>query len=278
MILSSSTWIALLLFPVFSILLFGVTIEIAMAQNKISFNLILSGIGLLLFNISLFLLLGKLEYSTNLQQKNIALQHEIDQNMKSTNALQAIFNEQRALTHDFNNHITTLYMLLKAGHYEKATEYVKVLSQNLPENTRVVSTNHPILDTILNQKYTQAKLQNTSMRFTVNDLSSFPMKDEDVVTLLGNLLDNALEACRKLPDSSYINVKILKKEGDFLLSVENSSLPVKISENNYVPTDKAEPHLHGFGLQNIAHIMQKYGYEYTLFYHDARFHFVSILS
>ena len=70
----------------------------------------------------------------------------------------------------------------------------------------------------------------------------------------------------------------LKKEGDFLLSVENSSLPVKISENNYVPTDKAEPHLHGFGLQNIAHIMQKYGYEYTLFYHDARFHFVSILS
>ena len=95
---------------------------------------------------------------------------------------------------------------------------------------------------------------------------------------LGNLLDNALEACRKLPDSSYINVKILKKEGDFLLSVENSSLPVKISENNYVPTDKAEPHLHGFGLQNIAHIMQKYGYEYTLFYHDARFHFVSILS
>ena len=60
MILSSSTWIALLLFPVFSILLFGVTIEIAMAQNKISFNLILSGIGLLLFNISLFLLLGKM--------------------------------------------------------------------------------------------------------------------------------------------------------------------------------------------------------------------------
>ena len=55
MILSSSTWIALLLFPVFSILLFGVTIESAMAQNKISFNLILSGIGLLLFNISLFL-------------------------------------------------------------------------------------------------------------------------------------------------------------------------------------------------------------------------------
>ena len=103
--------------------------------------------------------------------------------MKSTNALQAIFNEQRALTHDFNNHITTLYMLLKAEHYEKATEYVKVLSQNLPESARVVSTNHPILDTILNQKYTQAKLQNTSMRFTVNDLSSFPMKDEDVVTL-----------------------------------------------------------------------------------------------
>ena len=99
-----------------------------------------------------------------------------------------------------------------------------------------------------------------------------------VVTPLGNLLDNALEACRKLPDSSYINVKILKKEGDFLLSVENSSLPVKISENNYVPTDKAELGLHGFGLQNIAHIMQKYGYEYTLFYHDARFHFVSILS
>ena len=50
-----------------------------------------------------------------------------------------------------------------------------------------------------------------------------------------------------------------------MLSVENSSLPVKISENNYVPTDKAEPRLHGFGLQNIAHIMQKYGYEYTLF-------------
>ena len=275
---TAGTWLCLLVFPAFSVVLFGLLIQSAMKKNEADQNLLFVGIGLLLFHMVLFVLLAKLEHAAEFRQKNILLQQEMERNLKFTNALQAVYEQQRAQVHDFNNHITTLYQLLKEGHYKKAMQYSEKLSSNPIEGGGVISTNHPVIDAILNQKYTQARLQKTSMRFSVNDLSNFPMKDEDTVVLLGNLLDNALEACRKISCDSYITVKLLEKHGVFLLSIENSSQPVKISENYRVKTDKAAPYLHGFGLENIARIMKKYAYEYTLFYADGCFHFAALLS
>lgn len=273
-----STWLCLLAFPAFSVVLLGLLIESTIKKNEADQNLLFVGIGLLLFHIVLFLLLAKLERVAEFRQKNISLRQEMDRKLKFINALQEVYQQQRAQVHDFNNHIMTLNRLLKDEYYKKAIEYTEQLSNNPMEGGGVISTNHSVIDAILNHKYTQAKLQKTAMRFSVNDLSNFPMKDDDTVVLLGNLLDNALEACRKISYDSYVTVKLLEKNGVFLLSIENPSRPVKISENYRVETDKAEPHLHGFGLENIARIMEKYAYEYTVFYANGCFHFTAILS
>lgn len=276
--LAPGSWIALLLLSLFSILLFGILLETAMAQTSVRWPFVLAGMGLLVFQVCLSFLLSKLEQDAQLRQTNQALQREMEQNLRAAQAMQAVFEAQRAQSHDFHNHMAALRALLQQAQYQKATEYVQALCRDLPADSGVIRTNNPIVDTVLNEKYAQARLQNTSMRFTIQDLSAFPMEDKDLVTLLGNLLDNALEACRKCSGPSYISLKILPKKDGFLLSAENTSPPVKILEGSQVQTDKTDPLLHGFGLANIRRILEKYGWEYTLFYEDGRFHFVSFLG
>lgn len=95
--------------------------------------------------------------------------------------------------------------------------------------------------------------------------------------VLGNLLDNAMEACGPLPERDrWVEAKILyHAQGDppcLSVSVVNPSRPVTV-EDGQIATTKADPLLHGFGLQNVRDILDRYGAEYTCFYEEGRFVF-----
>lgn len=235
------------------------------------------GSGLLVLNIAFVTLLDKLEQADLIRIENIQLQETADRNFKFANELQLIYQEQRILTHDFNNHVSTLSSLLASKQYIKASEYVTELGL-FPCVSCVVSTNNPMLDAILNQKYSLAKAQNTSMRFTINNLSSFPMQDVDMVTLLGNLLDNALDACKKVEGNASIHVKIISNGDTVLLYIANTSLPVEITVEQMVCTDKADVMQHGFGLKNVRRILAKNNCAFSIYYENGQFNFTTILS
>lgn len=271
-----STWVMVLLFPVFSILTFSTIIEKAILQNNVSIGIVLEGIGLIAFNVALLVLLEKLELADTMKKTNLAMEQQISHNLKEIEALQAIYKEQRSLTHDFNQHIYTIYELLSAEKCEAARLYTKSVLDTPSTGTMVVSTNNQVLDALLNQKYTMAKKQNTAVQFTVNDLSSLPISEKDAVVLIGNLFDNALEACARVKTATSMQIKMLKKNDHLLLTVGNTSLPVHIEQNNII-TNKQDAQRHGFGLKNIQRILQTYGCEYSISYADNWFQFTTIL-
>lgn len=90
------------------------------------------------------------------------------------------------------------------------------------------------------------------------------MPEEDLVTLLTNLLDNAIEACEKLdPEnkavSRNIQFKMVLEEGQLILSVRNPvTTPVQI-KNNMIVTSKKDSIHHGIGLSNVDAVIKKYG-------------------
>lgn len=97
--------------------------------------------------------------------------------------------------------------------------------------------------------------------------------------MLGNLLDNAIEACLKLEEAKRrIEVSVLRDEayadGDAKLyvSIINTSLPVHI-EKDCIATTKLEPHLHGFGLPCAKELLRRNNAFYTMDYHDGAFQF-----
>ncbi len=183
--------------------------------------------------------------------------------------LHQMFCSQRIQTHEYRNRLTVLSMLLAQQQYGEASAYLQQLTQYTYQDSPTVQTNHPVADAVLNLKYTQAREQQTAVRFMVGDLSSLPFTDDEVVKLLGNLLDNALDACRKLDEHREINVKLLCQEGELVLSVRNP-LP---------PEDAAlrqDPMLHGFGLQTVDRVLRNHQVSYAISREDGWFQFTAM--
>ena len=92
-----------------------------------------------------------------------------------------------------------------------------------------------------------------------------------MVTVLANLLDNAIEACEKIEGDRVIRVSAVLKQS-FLFSVRNTTLPVEI-KNDTIQTTKPNASLHGFGLSNIKLILNKYHADFVMDYEDGWFQF-----
>ena len=105
-------------------------------------------------------------------------------------------------------------------------------------------------------------------------LSNLPFDASDMVVLLSNLLDNAIEACQRYDKGDKAIHVMAVVQQDFFISVRNTSEPVVII-NGSIPTTKPEPQLHGFGLANIRLILEKYSGEYTMFYENGWFQFTA---
>lgn len=111
------------------------------------------------------------------------------------------------------------------------------------------------------------------MRVQVNDLSSISYQTDELVVLLSNLLDNAIEACLRLDGHREILCSILKEDSVYI-SIRNTSNPVVIV-NNEIPTSKSEVTEHGFGIPAVKYILEQQNAEYTFAYKDGWFQFVA---
>lgn len=154
-----------------------------------------------------------------------------------------------------------------------AQEYVRQLRANRALKVFSIASNNPVIDVVLNQKYQVAQEHDIKMHVKVNDLSSVAIKTNELVVLLSNLLDNAIEACLKLEQNREIVCSILKEECIYI-SVRNTSAPVEILHGE-IPTTKQETTEHGYGLQAVKYILNRLKAEYTFAYRDGWFQFVA---
>ena len=91
--------------------------------------------------------------------------------------------------------------------------------------------------------------------------------------VLGNLIDNAMEACAGLSEPNrWVSVQILYSENMLSILIINPSNVVQINDG-HIPTTKQDPLLHGFGIGNVKDILEKYHAEYLFTYDDGRFIF-----
>lgn len=169
-------------------------------------------------------------------------------------------NEKK--THDFKNHLNYIYELIKSREYLLAEKYIEKINSNWSEEIDYINTNNFMINSILNQKFKQAKKRGIPILFAMNDLRNVNIEDEDMVILLTNLLDNAIEACEKNSSSlGVIKVRFIDESGKIILSVRN---PVNESiryQGGKLETTKSKKADHGIGMENIQSVVDKYGGE-----------------
>ena len=224
-------------------------------------------------NVAIVYVVSLIEQDTEVKQQNNILSQQMEIQTASILALDKAYRQQRQTTHDFQNHLCTISDLLAQKSYETAAKYVRELSQAQTSRILIVNTHHPIIDAILNQKYQMAVESQIEMRFCINDLSGIQLSASELVVLLSNLLDNAIEACRRVDAERLIQCTILENDGAFL-SIRNTSLPVLITEHG-IATTKASASEHGYGLPSVCRILDGLHAEYAYNYENGWFQFTA---
>ena len=263
--------VCLILIPLYTITANGVMISNAMNGSTLSMAVVAFSGGLLCINVLLCLVLNKLELHRIAEEEKRMLQSEVTYHVELANSYQESFRMQRKITHEFRNQLAAIDALLSQEEYKRASDYVHHLQNTTQEIVPLINTNHPMADAVLNQKYQQASEKGVGMLLYCNDLSGIPMEDGDLVTLLGNLLDNAISASAKAQEKS-IRVR-LWREGDIYQMIVRNSIP-EVSENY----PEQEQRLHGYGTELVTAVLEKYGYPYIAEQIGSQYVFSAILG
>lgn len=221
------------------------------------------------------LLLDYLEQSAVNREKLVAAAERAHVQDENIQALSQAYAGQRKMTHDYRAQLATLSELLDQGNLAEAKSFLTEMKVHQSERILLINTHNAAIDAVLNQKGYAAQRQGIDMRFRVNDLSALKLPRVDVTIVLANLLDNAMEACSQMSQTEqWVSVQMLYGRGVLSICIINPSRPVEIACGQIVTT-KPDPLLHGFGLHNVADILNKYQAEYTFSFEDGRFIFTA---
>ena len=164
------------------------------------------------------------------------------------------------LFHDFHNHMGVLRQLLSHERYEEAVRYLDELQAPVRDLTDTLWTGDETADYLINSKAASAK--DSSIRFQVQ--VEFPrhtnIRSADLCAILGNLLDNALEAARQVPEPEerQVALTIRRINQMLIIKVENSFFRAPLWEEGRLKTTKTEAGLHGWGLKSAQAAAEKY--------------------
>ena len=260
------------LFPCASFVMLVILLYVTSGHNIEEF--VSAGCCILILNIAILFLLERMEYTASEREQLLMLNQQIQLQSKNMTSASELYSAQRKKVHDFRAHLNILNQLMKNQEYSAAEEYLEKITEQQTDRLFLVNTHHPILDALFNTKAAEATQKKINIDFEVNDLSKLPFDASDMVVLLSNLLDNAIEACQQYDKGNKAIHVMAVAQQDFFISVRNTSEPVVII-NGSIPTTKPEPQLHGFGLANIRLILEKYSGEYTMFYENGWFQFTA---
>ncbi len=176
---------------------------------------------------------------------------------KQVNEIQNMYRQVRGWRHDYRNHIQNMKIQLKEGNYNGLAGYLSELEDDLDTVDTVVKTGNVMADAILNSKLNVAEKLNVRLNVKASLPEELPVSDVELCSVLGNMLDNAVEACRALPEEErFLRVYIGRLKGQLYLSVQNSAGRVRKEKGFYLSTKEGE---HGYGLFRIDRIAKKYG-------------------
>ena len=248
-------------------------------KNEVQANVLYSiSLGLVVMNIFVYFLINDIVTSeAKLHEKEI-LGLQFKNQIDMYRSISENYEIQKKKSHEFKNHILCIESLLKDHEYDKASKYVRNISNTFIGEKNVINTNHVIINAILNTKYQEAISKNIVFVFKVNDLSKIVIEDEDLVVILANLLNNAIEACEKCEEKKTIKLKFVIEENLIVLSVKNTCSNLIIYSGNEIKTSKKdEPEMHGIGIKNIIQIVEKYNGEYVIKNENNEFSFSIII-
>ena len=262
----------LFVFPALGILFITATME--KQSSPADLSQIISAVCCLLLSVAGMVLLF-LYSERDFIKKQLEKQDSV---LKDLDIFQQKF---RSVWHDFRNHTICMQGLLLEGNYEKLKEYMAELCSFSKDANPKISTGNIIFDSILKEKKQQAEKNNIEFAYRVDLPNGVYIDALDLCIVLGNIFDNAIEACMRMKDPSIkkkMDLVVGLKNDYMNISLENSADDdIKITKENSV-VSKKNAYGHGIGLNNVKDTVEKYYGNIFLNYKKPKFTVLIIMK
>lgn len=202
-----------------------------------------------------------------MEQDNLRLQRDYYEELERNQT------EIRRFRHDMNHHLLVIRDLFDQGDKEAAHIYFQELESRITPKNRCFCKNS-VLNAVLNAKYTKAEDSSIDCFFHIDLPEVTAMDQISLCSIFANTLDNAIEACLKIPEPGKRSISVkarIAENGFFSYEIKNTKInKITVEKGRYI-SDKKQKSEHGLGLTNVQKSVEKYGGTLSLTYDETSF-------
>lgn len=260
--ISLKTFLMLSWIPIISVYFVFVSIDVSNKYQEYEGFATCVSVVLLLTNYIIFDIYIGFNKNIQLRAQNKLYIQQLQLCSRQTAEQEATYKELRRLRHDMKNHLTSLLGMVDSGNNKQAKEYIEQLLDDgkLIISKEVCRTGNIIIDSLINYKYAAALELGVDFDANVFVPAELPFKNEHLVIILGNLLENAIESCMKVDKNKrYIHLEMSYEKNMLQICVKNSCTGEKhVNRDGVLLTTKKDKANHGMGVPSIKMAASEY--------------------
>lgn len=245
--------ISLGLVPLCSI---GMLCIIIYTKSSTEAGLVIISVGLIIVNFFVFYLYNVLSTAFFQQYENETLRQEIQGYANQLDVMLQGEEKVKALRHDMKHHMNELKILASKGEHQAIEEYINNMKEFIDNPDEIVASGNLEIDSVMNYLLRKAKEELCTVNVNVQ-LPKTVSHAFDVNVILGNLLENGIEAARQTKNKR-LDVNIELEQGVLRIQIENSYNGKLEKKHQRLLTTKNVKGLHGIGLENVRKMVEKY--------------------
>ena len=255
-------FLMILTIPVISIFLMNEIYVIASKHDEYNDFAIISSFFLMMINYIIFEVYTWMNRDSELKSQNRLYGQQLELCARQAEEKEQLYLEIRRTRHDMKSHLSGLLGMIESGETEEASKYIsQLLADGVGKSSEEISrSGNIVIDSLVNYKNSIAKKEGIAFEASVFVPASLPFKSEHLVIILGNLLENAFDACKKVPPKGrYIKLDMGFEKNMLTISIKNSCILEKRRDKrgNFFST-KHDAENHGIGLTSVNHTVKGY--------------------
>lgn len=267
-IISSKYWARLFFIPLVTIYVIHNTFYLT-SQNQRNVFFLITTILMILVNYVTFDVYDKLGNQQEIEKRNLAYEQQIALCNKQAVERETAYQETRKVRHDLNGYLVDLKASIRSGELKEAEKKIDtILEHNQVYRNEVSRSGNLVIDSLINYKYSLARKEMIDMKCYVFVAEQMSFDGADLCIILGNLIDNAMEAVGSLPERKrHMEVSVSQVKGSLSIMVQNP-YEGKIVRNGsgQILTSKQDGLNHGIGLSSVQRSVDKYNRELLIDY------------
>lgn len=248
-------WISLLIMPISSLFMLVVIFQ---SEVLVIYQVALSVVAVLIINFTVFFLFDGLAktYRENQEKELVKQQNKYYENQLEI--INASLKNSSILRHDMKNHLRVIFSDIKNGNINEAQQHITDITDAYNAGNEIMRTGYPAIDSIVNFKLQNAKQDGIKINASSTLPQGLNISSFDSTVILGNLIDNALQAVSLVTENKFIDLVLHYSKGILLIKIANPFVnEIKKSGDNVITTKKDKEN-HGYGLASVKETVEKY--------------------